>query len=546
MFNGKLKQEIAELKQEISELKKKKEKKDFIFTKKTLTAKDKIKAWNNTFQRTFDNIEITNPKGKKIAMDSLTNTGMKQCFNINAGLDDVFYTYYAKQGFIGYQACAMLMNNWFISRACTLPIEEAIAAGYELLLEDDSKESLDDKIKEEQVNTLNKAKELAEKKYDIDKLVRTFGINNRAFGVGYALPIIDGIDYEKPFNIDGVKSGSYKGIKIIDPMWVIPEFLQSALLEPTSKRFFEPEYYRLMGSKRIHKTHFVKIIYAPVADILKPTYFFGGVPLTQMMYKAVYAAESVADEIMQLVRSKRLLVIDGDLESFVAREDEMEELLKAFTFARDNNSVVFKSPDGEVSSLDISLNDLPEVMVREYQRASAIAGITYERMMSTNPTGSNASGEYTSRNYAQLLNDIRTSQLKPLYLKHYQLSLKSDFGKSFNFNLQFYPIDSPTAVETAQNTAIKVNTLATCVQTGALSPDNMRDAVKTFADLGISNISNDVPLVDNPAENPFASVKTGGSVSNPTKETMPVDPKTAETEKIKVRNKGALPYNEKA
>ena len=520
-------------------------KQTYYFEKPKFTNAEKNKAWKSTFQKTCDDFFKTDINGKRIAMDSLATTGLKEKFACNYGLDEVFYTYYAQMGFIGYQACAMLMNHWFISRACTLPVEEAIAAGYELLLSDDN-----DKDKKKNLDILEKVKQKADKKYHIDEKVKLFGSHNRTFGVGYALPVIEGIDYEKPFNIDGVKEGSYKGIKNIDPLWILPEFNQSSLIKPSDMDFYEPTYYKLMNGDRIHKSHFVKIIYAPVADILKPSYFFGGVPLTQMLYKPVFAAETIANELPQLVRSKRLLVVDADMESFVANQEAMESTMEVFTYNRDNHSVVLKNPDGQVNSLDVSLNDLPEVMVRAYQRASAVCGVTYEKMMSTNPVGSNASGEYTSRNYVQLLNTIREEQLRKLYMRHYKLSLKSDFGENFAFDLQFNPIDSPTAVETAQNTAIKVNTLATCVQSGAISPDNMRDAVRTFQDLGINNITDEMPLIDNPAENPFASNslhKQGSSfnpMSDPERSTLPVDPKTAQMEKVKVRGQGAKPHNE--
>lgn len=539
MFKFLKKSEKPEIKAEV------KEKTNYAFKRPELSRMDKTKAWNSTFQKTCDSFFMKDTKGRKIAMDSLATTGLKEKFTCNYGLEEFFYNYYARMGFIGYQACAMLMNHWFISRACTLPVEEAIAAGYELLLADDN-----EKEKEANLEILKEIKKLAEKKYNIDEKIRLFGSHNRTFGVAYALPIIEGIDYSKPFNIDGVKAGSYKGIKIIDPLWILPEFNQSSLIKPSDLEFYEPTYYKLMNGDRIHKSHFVKITYAPVADILKPSYFFGGVPLTQMLAKPVYAAESIANELSQLVRSKRLLVVDADMESFIANQSEMESIIDVFTYARDNHSVVLKNPDGEINSLDISLNDLPEVMVKAYQRISAVCGVPYERMMSTNPSGSNASGEYTSRNYVQLLNTIREEQLRKLYFRHYTISLRADFGKHFEFDLQYNPIDSPTAVETAQNTAIKVNTLATCVQSGAISPDNMRDAVRTFQDLGINNITDDMPLVNDPTENPFANTlhKQGSSfnpMADPERSTLPVDPKTAQMEKVKIRGKGAQAHNEK-
>ena len=558
---NKFKNEAKKLQEKNASLIKKSKKNPY--QKHILTPQEKAKAWKGVFQKDCTDFKMVMKKGtamdsvdaSSVAMDSLATQGFKANFSVNYGLDPLFYEYYAKYGFIGYQACAMLMNHWFIARACTLPVEEAIAAGYDLVLKNE-----EDRDRQENVDILKQAKYIADKKYALDKAIKGFGVNNRTFGVAYALPVIDGVDLEAPFNIDGVKKGSYKGIKIVEPMWILPEFNQSSLLVPSDLRFYEPEYYKLMNGTRIHRSHFEKIIFSPVADILKPSYFFGGVPLTQMLYRPTYSAETIADELSQLVRSKRLLVVDGDMEGFIANQEEMETVLEAFTYARDNHSVAMKNPDGEITSLDVSLNDLPEVMVKAYQRASAIAGIPYERMMAANPIGSNASGEYTTKNYVQLLDSIRELQLKKLYLRHYKLSLKSDFGKNFECDIQFKAIDAPTRIEKSQDDAIRVNTLSTALQNGAISADEMRDALMSFTDLNLNNNKDDLSYQDMQQElrvqkgiepptaskthllNPMrGSGKSFNPMSDPERSTLPVSPTERVKEGTKVRGFSAVP-----
>lgn len=514
----------------------------------SLTDSKKNELFKMSVQRDMSGFNVVQG-AKSYAMDSRVLTGMKEIFeNRCTPLNNVFFDYFARQGFIGYQACAILSQHWLISKCCTLPLEDAIAAGYDIAMDNTEKSNEEmDKLKSLSSKLAQKSKEMM-----LDSVLCKYGTNCRIFGVGYALPIIKGIDYSKPFNIDGVRQGSYEGIKIIDPMWLMPEFDQASLMSPADKDFYEPTYYKTMGGEKIHKSHLIKSIYAPVSDILKPTYFFGGVPLTQMLYNSVFAAEMIADEVPQLVRSKRMYVLDGDLESMIMNPDEAEERLEGFIYFRDNYQAVVKNADDDVKQLDTSLNDLPEVQVKAYQRVCAVAGAPFERIMATNPSGSNASGEYTTREYVQLLNGIREMHLKPLLNRHYELLLKSEFNSKEKFDVLFNPIDSPTAVETAQNAAIKVNTLSTAVQSGAISPDNMRDALKNMTELGLQNISDDLPMDTlNPAENPFSkAMSVGKSKTSPTadpkRSTLPVDPITQTRETFKIRGQGALPSNQKA
>ena len=199
-------------------------------------------------------------------------------------------------------------------------------------------------------------------------------------------------------------------------------------------------------------------------------------------------------------------------------------------------------------------------MVKAYQRASAIAGIPYERMMAANPIGSNASGEYTTKNYVQLLDSIRELQLKKLYLRHYKLSLKSDFGKNFECDIQFKAIDAPTRIEKSQDDAIRVNTLSTALQNGAISADEMRDALMSFTDLNLNNNKDDLSYQDMQHElrvqkgiepptaskthllNPMrGSGKSFNPMSDPERSTLPVSPKEKVKEGTKVRGFSAVP-----
>lgn len=507
-----------------------------------IPVQEKTSLWNQCFQKKPTDFYKTEKDGKRIALDASVTNKLTSCFEANLNLDPVLYAYFMKNKFIGYQACSMLMTNWLISKACRLPPEDAIAPDWKIVLEND-----DDKETSEKTEELKKLKYLSEKKYKIREKCLSFCTNNRIFGVAYALPIIDGIDYSAPFNIDGVEKGSYHGMKVIDPVWVMPEFNQSSVLNPKDMNFYEPTYYRLINSDPIHESHIVKIIYAPVTDILKPSYYFGGVPLPQLLYQRVFNAESIANEAVMLCKSKRLLVVDGDLASYVASQGEMEPLLNGLTELRDNWGVLFKNPDDEVKQVDTSLADFPEVMAGQYQLVASTAQMTYEKLLGTAPKGMNASGEFSYKDYVQTLQGIQQMHATPFIERHTMLSLKSDFGKTYRFNVVFNPIDSPTSKDIAEVSAIKTNTLATLQGINAISSDEVRDVIRQDEYLGLGNISDDIKEDQQEENESNRLIQKDGEkfrMRNPA-----ISPTLQQKEKVKVKandgGKGSRDFNNK-
>ena len=469
---------------------------------------------------------VAQDSSKQVA--ALDTGVMTTAYKNSCNFNDEIFDYYANKGFIGYQSCAMLQNDWLIAKACRVPPTDALAPDYSLLVGKEETE-YDDKLAKE----IKQAKILAEKKYDLKKTCRTHLTNNRVFGVSYALPIVDGINYEAPFNIDGVKEGSYKGIKIIDPVWMKPEFDIYSLAEPASLDFYEPTYYRVLDNKRIHKSHFLKIVFSQVTDVLKPSYFFGGVSLSQMLYENSFYAQTISKEIVDLVKSKRLLIVDGNLEDYIAQEGEFQTIIDAFSDMRDNEGLLFKNVDEDIKQIDTSLSDIPETMTGQYQICASIAEMTYEKLMGTSPKGMNASGEFSNKDYTQTLQAIQDLQAKPLYERHYQLSLKSDFGRSLEFDIEFDPIDSPTSKEVAEVDAIKTNTLSTLASIGAITPQEVRIISRKDKSLGISNLPLENEEDDFPDDEFENDVKKDGEkfrMRNPA-----ISPDLQQKEKLKIK-----------
>ena len=137
-----------------------------------------------------------------------------------AGVPEAQFGWYASQSFIGYQACAILAQHWLIDKACMMPSRDAVRMGYEINCDD-----------AEAIELLKKA----DKRHNITGNMREFVHMGRVFGIRVAIFRADSTDpeyYQKPFNLDGVTKGSYRGISQVDPMWCSPILTSSSLSDP--------------------------------------------------------------------------------------------------------------------------------------------------------------------------------------------------------------------------------------------------------------------------------------------------------------------------
>ena len=238
-------------------------------THAVLSRAKREQIFSRAFQVTPDDFQIADG-----AMDELSNTdSAKGIFRLGQGrqiIPDKLFSWYVSQGFIGYQACALISQNWLVNRACSLKGRDAVRKGFNIIFD----EGVDvAPIVKEQIEKWNRKFRLKANLVQADKFKNVFGIRHVLF-------LVDSDDpdyYEKPFNPDGVTPGSYKGIAQIDPYWISPVLTTDAVEDPDSIHFYDPTYWNIRGRK-YHRTHFVILRGPEVPDVLKPSYLYGDCP----------------------------------------------------------------------------------------------------------------------------------------------------------------------------------------------------------------------------------------------------------------------------
>ncbi|HCT1986905.1 TPA: DUF1073 domain-containing protein [Proteus mirabilis] len=412
----------------------------------------------------FDGINLPQPTIAGAAMDSIDSYVPSFKGEQVYGVPESQASWYASQMFIGNNMCAVIAKHWLVDKACNMPARDAIRQGYDIDCDNDDDRTISKKLRKR------------DKKYRITHQLKELVHFGRVYGGRLALFVVETSNpkewYENPFNIDGVTKGMYKGIKQIDPQWVTADLTDSNVQDPASMDFYEPTYY-VIGGRKYHKSHFIKFVPFPVPNVLKPMYNYFGVSVPERIYERVYASERTANEAPQLAMTKRLLTMGiADPES--ADKDIIRENMLYFMEMRDNYGVQMTGSEDTVQQFDTSLADLDATIMTQYQLVASASNVPATKLLGTTPKGFNSTGEYEEANYREELESIQSNDLEELLQRHYDMLMRSDGLPVTEISITWAPLDSPTAVESADIELKEAQTDVALASTGAIDGLDIR------------------------------------------------------------------------
>ena len=417
------------------------------------------------------------------AQDDATssNYGLKLNTYPNQATNPAVMDWYALQGFIGWQACALLMQNWLVDRAISMPARDSTRNGWDNVRVDG------ERLSDAHAKLLKQYDKAFRIKFQAAQLARL----GRAFGIRIALFKVDSTDpdyYLNPFNPDGVEPGSYKGIAQVDPYWCAPLLDAASSGDPASIHFYEPTYW-MIGGMQVHRTHLHIFRTPEPPDVLKPMYLYGGIPVTQLIMERVYAAERTANEAPLLAQSKRTNVWLTDMSAFQQAGDQARDKIQEWVAYRDNYGIKLGDKEADqFAQFETSLADLDSVIMTQYQLVAAASGVPATKLLGTQPKGFNSTGEYEEANYHEFLESIQEHDLTPFIERHHMLVLRSHGIKDVETTVSWRPLDAPTAKELADTNQVKAQTDSLLAQVGAIDGEDIRRRLATDPDSGYAQL----------------------------------------------------------
>lgn len=401
-------------------------------------------------------------------------------------LGEALFTWFGNNGFIGHQMCAVIAQHWLIDKACSMPARDAVRQGFKVALAGaDTTADHQDAITK------------ANRRFLINRQLQDFVRMGRVFGLRIAVFKFKNANkkfYERPFNLDSVTPGSFEGVAQIDPYWCVPELSTAAVSDPSNPDFYEPTWWVING-QRYHKSH-LRIFRTPgVADILKPVYSYGGVPVPQKIMERVYAAERTANEGPQLAATKRLDVWKTDVAELMGNQAHFVQHMANMTVMRDNYGYKLADTADDWLQFDTTLTGLDEVIMTQYQIVASAANVPATKLLGTTPKGFNSTGEYEESSYHEELETIQENDLTP-FLEHYLgIVLRSEVEPNMGLapgtlhaTVEWNALDAPTAKEEAETNKLKAETDELLIAAGAIDGADVRNRIREDKSSGYAGI----------------------------------------------------------
>ena len=201
-------------------------------------------------------------------------------------------------------------------------------------------------------------------KYDVKRLIHDAVKQDSQYGVAHVY--IDAgaktdDELEKPLFLDPRKipKGSLKGLRVVDPTWIYPAMYNTQW--PLADDFYKPSAWFVMG-KTVHESRFMDIVSRPVPDILKPSYNFGGLSLTQLMEDYVVDWRDAKKNVIKILRTLRMRALKTDMDARLQMPGEFDKRIKMFTQYQDNFGVWVIDTGEDLIHMQTSLSELSNLL----------------------------------------------------------------------------------------------------------------------------------------------------------------------------------------
>jgi len=330
-------------------------------------------------------------------------------------------------------------------------------------------------------------------RYDIKRLIHEAVRQDSMFGVAH-IYIDTGADEkenEKPLFLSDKKiaKGAVKAFRLVEPVWMYPS--QYNTINPLAADYYKPQQWFVMG-KTVHTSRFIDIISRPVPDILKPSYNFGGLSLTQLMKDYVeewYEAKTVVIDIMKTLRVRGLKT---DMDARLQMPGEFDKRIKMFNKYQNNLGIWAIDNEEEFFHFQTSLSELSNLLSNYQEQMCIPARITTLKLLGNPPAGLNPSGDGEVSTWHETVSGMQERDIRRALEIIFKIIQLSEFGKvTDDLYFDFKPLD-----EISEETAVdiigkRVDAVVKAADSMLVSSEEAREALKAIDGAGFEGLEGD-------------------------------------------------------
>ena len=411
------------------------------------------------------------PADEKLALDSQFDTSATWALNAYSGLID------QGQAFLGYPLLSEMATRPEYRRAA-----ETIARHMTrkwIKFEAQGEEDKADKIKaiEDELTKLHVKKHF-------QKCAELDGYFGRAH------LFLDFGDWDNPDELKmpvGDGSGALskskcsttrplRRLKVVEPVWAYP--LAYNANDPLHPDWYRPNVWSVMG-KSMDRTRLLTFIGREVPDMLKPSYSFGGLSLSQMGKPAVDNWLQTRKSVNDIVSAFSVMVLKLNLQEVLqGAGEELFQRIELFNAQRDNRGLLTIGKEEEFDNVAAPLGTLDALQSQAQEHMASIWGIPIEILNGIQPMGLNASSEGQIRVFYDWIHSCQEHLFRDhlqTVINFIQLSLFNELDETITF--QFNDLEALSDEESAAMELVKAQTHDIYANMGVVSAEEVRHAI---------------------------------------------------------------------
>lgn len=305
---------------------------------------------------------------------------------------------------------------------------------------------------------------------------------------------------------------------VLDPVNLSPGEYNAD--NPLRSDYMRPASWWVLGHK-VHRDRLIILYDNEPPVLLKPAYNFLGIPRAQILWDYILHWNQARIYTNDLLKKISLLVVKTDTDQIFCTPGGVQTYdikIKALQRYRDNNSIYVCDKESEdVSNVQTSIAGATDVVRQSLEMVAAINRTPAVKLLGISPSGFNATGESDITNYydhimsqQELYRPAIAKCLKAMQLVHF-----GDIDKTVDF--RFVELAKENESTRAMNANTKMQMLSTALQNQVISADEMRQAIKDDADMGLDFLTGDAPDEQpqdmGDADQDFAALLGGGASS---------------------------------
>ncbi len=300
-----------------------------------------------------------------------------------------------------------------------------------------------------------------------------------------------------------IGKGKLKGFKVIEPMWCYPGPYNSS--SPLHPDYYRPVSWYVM-SNEVHNSRLLTFAGRDLPDLLKPSYVFAGLSLSQMIKPYVDNWLDARQSVANMLRSFSTMVLGTDMDAVLqgGSAASLVERAALFTNNRDNQGLMIVDNDSEtLTNVSAPLSSLDKLQAQAQEHIASVSGIPLVVLLGVTPSGLNASSDGEMRAfYDKVMAMLERCVRAPLttVLSIIQLDEYGAIDPSVTF--EFEPLYELSEAERATVRKTDADTDSVYIASGVVSPDEVRERVA--ADPAThwheSNLTGAAPEKDDDAE----------------------------------------------